>query len=58
MLDKAKKESRLNASFDASVGYNQVADNLSDAYRRPMQQELVSVSFSIPLLDWGVSKGN
>lgn len=56
-LDKAKKESRLNASFDASVGYNQVADNLSDAYRRPMQQELVSVSFSIPLLDWGVSKG-
>ncbi|WP_071145807.1 TolC family protein [Bacteroides ihuae] len=56
-LDKAKKESGFNASLDASIGYNQVANNFSDAYHRPMQQELVSVSFSIPLLDWGVSKG-
>lgn len=56
-VDKTKKESRFNASINASVGFNQVAENFGDAYRRPMQQEMVSVSVSIPLVDWGVRKG-
>ena len=56
-VDKTKKESRFNASFNASVGFNQVADKLGDAYRHPLQQDLVSVSVSIPLIDWGVRKG-
>lgn len=30
-VDKTKKESRFNASFNASVGFNQVADKLGDA---------------------------
>ena len=47
-VDKTKKESRFNASFNASVGFNQVADKLGDAYRHPLQQDLVSVSVSIP----------
>ncbi len=49
-----KKESRFNASFNASVGFNAVADELGDAYRHPLQQDLVSVSVSIPLIDWGI----
>lgn len=56
-VDKTRKESRFNASINASIGFNQVADNLGDAYHRPMQQDLVSVSVSIPLVDWGVRKG-
>ena len=56
-VDRTKKESRFNASFNASVGFNQVADKLGDAYRHPLQQDLVSVSVSIPLIDWGVRKG-
>ena len=56
-VDKTKKESRFNASFNASVGFNQVADKLGNAYRHPLQQDLVSVSVSIPLIDWGVRKG-
>lgn len=56
-VDRTKKESRFNASVNASIGFNQVADNLGDAYHRPMQQDLVSVSLSIPLVDWGVRKG-
>ena len=54
-VDKTKKESRFNASVNASV--NQVADNFGDVYHKPMQQDLVAVSVSIPLLDWGVRKG-
>ncbi len=56
-VDKAKHESRFEASLNASVGFNQVAESLGDAYRHPLQQDLVSVSVSIPLVDWGVRKG-
>lgn len=56
-VDKTKKESRFNASINASIGFNQVAEEFGEAYKRPMQQELVSVSVSIPLVDWGVRKG-
>ena len=55
-VDKTKKESRFNASVNASIGFNQVADNFGDVYHKPMQH-LVAVSVSIPLLDWGVREG-
>lgn len=56
-VDRTKKESRFNASVNASIGFNQVADNMGDVYHKPLQQDLVSVSLSIPLVDWGVKKG-
>ena len=56
-VNRTKVESRFNASLNASVGFNQVADNFKDAYRHPLQQDLVNISVSIPLIDWGVRKG-
>ena len=56
-VDKTKKESRFNASVNASIGFNQVSEKLGQAYQHPMQQDMVSVSVSIPLVDWGVRKG-
>jgi len=56
-VDKAKKESRFNASVNISIGFNQVADNLAGVYSKPMQQDMISVNLSIPLIDWGVRKG-
>lgn len=56
-VDKTRKESRFNASVNVSIGFNQVADNFGDVYHKPMQQDLVSIGLSIPLLDWGVRKG-
>lgn len=56
-VDRTKKESRFNAQVNASIGFNQVSDNIGDAYRNPLQQDIVSLSVSIPLLDWGVRKG-
>lgn len=56
-VDRTKKEAMFNAKFNASVGFNQVADNISAAYRNLLQQDLVSVSVSIPIVDWGVRKG-
>lgn len=56
-LDRARMEARFNASVNASIGFNQVADKLSEAYRHPLRQDLVQVTLSIPLVDWGVRKG-
>ena len=43
--------------MNASVGFNQVADKLSEAYRHPLRQDLVQFTVSIPLVDWGVRRG-
>jgi outer membrane protein TolC len=56
-VDRTRKEARFNATIRASIGFNQVADALRDAYRNPLQQDVVSLSLSIPLVDWGVRKG-
>lgn len=56
-VDKTKKESRFNASINASIGFNQVSNRLGNAYNDLMRQDLVAVSVSIPLVDWGVRKG-
>jgi len=56
-LDKVKKQRYVEASVSASIGFNQVSNTLSKAYVKPMQQDIVSVGLSIPLVDWGVRKG-
>lgn len=56
-VSRRKVERMFNASLNASIGYNQVGSNLSGAYRDPLRQDLVSVSVSVPLIDWGVRKG-
>ncbi len=56
-VDRTRKSSNFDASFSASVGFNQAADNFKDAFKNPLQQDIVSVGFTIPLVDWGVRKG-
>ncbi|MDR1129584.1 MAG: TolC family protein, partial [Prevotellaceae bacterium] len=56
-VDRTTKSSNFDASFSVSVGFNQVAPNFSDAYKSPLQQDVISVGLSIPLIDWGVKKG-
>lgn len=56
-VEKAKIESWFNAGLSASVGFNQVAESFRAAYRNPLQQDILSLTVSIPLVDWGVRKG-
>lgn len=56
-VDKSRKESMFNARVNASVGLNQVSDNFQKAYSDLMQQEIVGVNISVPIVDWGVRKG-
>lgn len=56
-VSKAKVESVLNASLDVSVGFNQISDDIGRVYKSPMRSDLVSVTLTIPLLDWGMRHG-
>ncbi|MDL2221174.1 TolC family protein [Parabacteroides sp. OttesenSCG-928-N08] len=56
-VDLTRKESMFNASLSASIGFNQVAGSLKGAYHDPMRQDVVMLSVSIPLIDWGVRRG-
>lgn len=56
-LDKAIKNSRFAANLNASYGLNQSGENFQSAYENPLNQQMVSMEISIPLLDWGNSKG-
>lgn len=56
-LDRTRKESMLSAGLTASVGFNQIASTMQEVYRNPLQQDIVGLTLTIPLVDWGVRKG-
>lgn len=56
-VDRTSKELYFNASVNASVGFNQVGEHITDAYHRPLAQNVVTIGVSVPLVDWGVRKG-
>jgi outer membrane protein TolC len=57
VVDKTTKSSRLEASLNMSIGFNQVAERLTDSYNNPLEQDVVSLRLNIPIVDWGVRKG-
>jgi outer membrane protein len=54
---KAKSNVGLQASFYASFGTTQKGNDLSESYKNPMDQELLGLSLSLPILDWGLGRG-
>jgi outer membrane protein TolC len=56
-LDKVVKENRFDLSLTASYGLNQQANSFREAYRSFLDQQIVGVSFSMPILDWGERRG-
>jgi outer membrane protein len=52
----AKGQTGLTASLTANLGFSNSATNIPDVYRSPQNQQLIQLTFSIPVLDWGRSK--
>lgn len=55
---QAKASSGLQASLFARFGLTQVGDKLKSAYKDPMDQEIVGLSLSLPIVDWGLGRGS
>jgi outer membrane protein TolC len=56
-VEQVRREGLLNASLTASYGLNQQNSNLPDAYRNPLDQQRVSVGLTVPIIDWGMRRG-
>lgn len=54
---KAKADRGVTMSLNARLGLSQTGSSLPDAYKDLLDQEVVGVSFSIPIFDWGLGKG-
>lgn len=53
-IEAQSKQINLTASY----GLNKAADNIPGIYRNPNDQQRFSISFSIPIADWGRRKNN
>ena len=53
----AAKANRQTITLNAQLGYTGVGDKLGGAYRDLLSNQVVSVGFIIPILDWGKRKG-
>jgi outer membrane protein TolC len=56
-LNRSKTENGFNANFYAVFGLTQNAAILPDAYVNPNDQQQVTVGVQVPILDWGMRKG-
>lgn len=56
-LAQAKSNKGLQMTLKGEVGFTQTASSFADAYRHQMDNEIVGLTLSLPIFDWGVSRG-
>lgn len=56
-LAYTKANNGLQVSFQAQVGFLQSADGLRAAYHNLKDNEIVGLTFSLPIYDWGLGRG-
>jgi len=54
---QAKASTGLKADIYAQLGLTQTGNELSAAYKNPLNQQYVEVGIRFPILDWGRGKG-
>ncbi len=52
-LEQTKRETGLNMSVNASIGYSRSAADVSTIYKNPQNEQFLQMSLSIPIIDWG-----
>jgi len=53
----ARTNGGFNADLYAVLGLSQTSDVISNAYKNPLDEEMVVLGMTIPILDWGKRKG-
>mgnify|MGYP000611812317 FL=1 len=54
---EAKANRGLSATLSAQFGLTQQNESFKYAYKNPMDQEIISLGLSLPIMDWGLGKG-
>ena len=53
---KAKGETGLKATLNANLGFSNTASSIPGVYNNPQNQQILQLTLSVPILDWGRSK--
>lgn len=53
---KAKGDNGLNANLNTALGFSKSAVKIGQVYQSPQDQQLVELTLTIPILDWGRQK--
>lgn len=56
-LAKTKSSKGIQMQLNAEVGFNRTADGFAAAYSKLQDNEIVGITFTLPIFDWGVQKG-
>lgn len=56
-IAKAKASAGASVSLSARFGLSKSANDFPEVYKELGDQEMVGITFSIPIFDWGVGKG-
>lgn len=57
-VDLTYTQKIADVSFNASIGFNQISDNILGAYRKPLREQMFSLSVQVPICDNGKKKMN
>ena len=52
-----KSQKGIQLTLNGEVGFNKMGNSLNEAYKHLNDNEIVGLTLSLPLFDWGVSKG-
>ena len=56
-LAQAKANKGIQMTLSSELGFSQTGNTMSAAYSRLKDNEIIGLSLSLPIFDWGVSKG-
>ncbi|MCD8235490.1 MAG: TolC family protein [Prevotellaceae bacterium] len=56
-LAQAKANRGIQITLSGEIGFTQTGSTFKDAYSRLRDNEIVGLTFSLPIFDWGVSRG-
>ncbi len=56
-LAETKANRGISIDLNANIGFSQSGNNISAAYSQLIDREVVGISFSMPIYDWGTSRG-
>ncbi len=54
---RARADRGITMQMNARFGLSKTDSRFREAYRHPLDQEVVGLTFSLPIFDWGLGKG-
>ena len=57
VLAQAKANKGIQVQLSSQIGFNQTTNHFKGAYQNLKDNEIIGLTVSLPIFDWGVSKG-